>query len=70
MQLVDAHGFPPSSPFPPLPSLPPLLPLPSLSLPQSPFILTLKVFSTDEAGIDIVVGEGDGAKLLKVKVKN
>ena len=32
--------------------------------------LTLKVFPTDEACIDIVVGEGDGAELLKVKVQN
>ena len=73
-------SLPPSLPaLPPCPHLssPPLpsplsSPLPSPSIPslQTNLLLTLEVFPTDEAGVDIVVGEGDGTKLLKVKVKN
>jgi hypothetical protein len=31
---------------------------------------TLKVLSTDEAGIDVQIGHGDRAQLLKVEIKH
>ena len=60
----------PSPPLSPPLSPPPSLPSPSIPSLQTNLLLTLEVFPTDEAGVDIVVGEGDGTKLLKVKVKN
>ena len=33
-------------------------------------ILTLEIFATDEAGVDIEMGQGHRTQLLKVKVKN
>ena len=34
------------------------------------YVHTLKILPTDKTGIDVIVGEGDGAELLEVKVKD
>ncbi len=31
---------------------------------------TLEVFAAHEAGVDVLVGEGDGAQLLEIKVQD
>ena len=38
--------------------------------PVDSLIDTLEVFATHKTGIDIIVGERDGAQFLKVKVQN
>ena len=68
--LLPTSPLLPSPPLSPPLSPPPSLPSPSIPSLQTNLLLTLEVFPTDEAGVDIVVGEGDGTKLLKVKVKN